>query len=92
MILCAAISFKHNEKAYVIPCIRHHYGFALMHQLGFELREIRSVTQGFLTSDNVFLNRREAYIHAKNWKQISPTVIADHDAKGLKELFSEDLY
>lgn len=82
-IICSAIlmpdgyvirGHRHND------CLRTASGILRYKEKGEE-----RILQGFVTSNNVFVNRASAMIIAKNAGQV------DEKHKG-KELFSEDLY
>lgn len=96
MILCAAVKF-HIERAneeVVIPCWRHGESFKIMKSLGFKPGEYKDIEQGFITTNNMYLNREDAWNHAVNCGQINKTTIwykSDHEREPY-ELFSEDLY
>lgn len=95
-IICAAIHFddgkEHNyqpsgiKTGYVVCGRRHHNCFitvSLIRNEDFKKSEYGKVTQGFLTSDNLFVERKRAGIIAYNSGQIT---------KETDCLFSEDLY
>lgn len=99
MILCAAIKFhiEKTDKDVVLPCWRHAEAYKILEALGFGAKDgYREIAQGFITTENEFLDRSEAYIHAVRWGQLSQTTLwykEDHDSGFYKiELFSEDLY
>ena len=92
-ILCAAIWFKDGEKynhqpknietGFVIAGRRHHNCVLTLDILGKRSSEIKAHEQGFITSDDMFVDRKEAakiaYTIGQTKKLESP-------------LFSEDLY
>jgi hypothetical protein len=91
-VVCSAIHYEDNckhvhqpkniETGFVICGQRHHNCFMTVHILNQKLPNYKQ-TQGFLTSDNRFLDRKEAGELAYSCGQIkSPT----------KMLFSEDIY
>lgn len=92
MLICAAVKF-HIEKTdqnVIIPCLRHHYAYEIIRDLGFNPRDGYTVIEeGFIDNKNNFLNRKEAYVHAIECGQLSATV--RHNIKD-NTLYSEDLY
>lgn len=96
MILCAAIKF-HIEKTgndVVVPCWRHAEAYKIMKSLGFQPKDgYKEVAQGFITTDNEFLDRKEAYEYAIKCGQISQTARwYKEDHEEIAELYSEDIY
>lgn len=93
-VICAAIWFKDGKKykhqprnvdSGFVVCGRRHHNCFLTVCLDGDFSKLKGVdhVQGFLTSDDMFLNREEAGALAFNVSQIEkPTVC----------LFSEDLY
>lgn len=80
------VAIWRNDTIYALPKPnRHHHVFILMDEGPF-IQEI----QGFLDDQDNFLDRREAYIHAKNSGQIArdPNPL-NYQGNGL---FSEDLW
>lgn len=69
-ILCAAVHFndgdkyehqpKNIEEGIVVTGRRHHNCFATAFGLGYERPEHHKVTQGFITSEDRFVDRDEA--------------------------------
>lgn len=96
MIICAAIKVKFDTgNDVIVPCIRHGFGFQELKDLGmYSFPDMVHFTleQGFVTSDNKFLDRKEAFIHAKENHQLSQTVLCHKEDNKEDELFSEDLY
>lgn len=91
-IICSAIHIQDTQKhkhqpkniasGFVVCGLRHHnciYTYSLMQETQYEPLE------GFLTSDNHFVTRKEAYIIAKHANQI----ITQNTNE---TLFSEDLW
>lgn len=92
MILCAAIKFHidKTDKDVVIPCCRHGDAYKILKDLGFEAKEgYKEIEQGFITTSNTFLNRKEAYRLAILYGQISPISMFNINSE---ELYSEDIY
>ena len=81
MIICAAIKIQSNPNNIVICGYRHQDCYALFHQLNPSLsrscRRFDAIEEGFLTTDNKFLNRTEAFNEAKNCGQI-PTSLYEY--------------
>lgn len=98
MILCAAIKIHidKTDKDVIIPCWRHGKAYTMLRDLGFDAKDgYKEIEQGFITTENMFLNREEAYQHAVMCGQISQTAKwykEDHDNSYKIELFSEDIY
>ena len=93
MILCAALKL-HNDKYesdLVIPCWRHAVGYEILADVEFDYHSF-DITEGFITTSNIFLDRTEAYQHARECGQIPYQLVIDKAKKQEKELFSEDLY
>ena len=80
-ILCAALNFN----GLIIPGFRHDDCYEVLRKLGVKYI---NEEQGFLTSCNRFVCRREAWIIAKENNQISPEILK----QDYLELISEDLY
>jgi hypothetical protein len=99
-ILCAAIwlkdanypihTCKNTQKHGAVLCgYRHNHIIGQINALlGKRMAEVGGYEHGFLTSENRFLNREQAYSLADTAGQIIP----DRDDKGKWELYSEDLY
>lgn len=96
-IICSAIHFldgekhvhqpKNIESGFVVTGRRHHNCFATISILANKnLKNIQSI-QGFLTSEDRFLNREESLVLAKEAGQIKDL----NNIRG-NGLFSEDLY
>lgn len=96
MIICAAIKVKFDTgKDVIVPCIRHGFGFQELRDLGLYSLPFAvnfTLEEGFVTSDHKFLDRKEAFIHAKENHQLPPTVLWHKEDNKEDELFSEDLY
>lgn len=79
-IICAAVhypvGFKQKdqpvniEKGYVIAGRRHSNCYQVLEMLGINIGSCDRSNEGFLTSDNRFLNRAEAAILAKERGQL----------------------
>lgn len=83
------VAIWRNTTIYVLPKPnRHHNIFQIMDD--FDKHHFQLEIQGFLDDQDNFLDRREAYIHAKNSGQIA----RPNDPKIYQgnELFSEDLW
>lgn len=91
-ILCAAIHIndgkkyqhqpKNIESGYVMCGRRHHNILSILFELGISYNK-KDVVQGFITSDDMFLNREESAMVAFN---------AGQTATCTKSLISEHLY
>lgn len=96
MILCAAIKFHidKTDKNVVIPCWRHGEAYKILRDLGFGAKDgYKEIEQGFITTENEFLNRREAYVHVVRCGQLNQTTLWYKEDHGDGyELYSEDIY
>lgn len=95
MILCAALKIKDKSFPFneiIIPCIRHGLGYSMLNTLVDNRYGMNDCVEGFVTTDNVFLNRKDAYIHAEKCGQLCLTAIMNKQNNGEDELYSEDLY
>lgn len=102
MILCAALKILIRDKDgdidnyIVIPCHRHHEGFAILTKLNMKLYdEARSngdIVQGFISTDNNFYNREEALKEFLSCGQASAEDRQRIKVRGYTKLYSEDLY
>ena len=89
MIICAALKIKGSDT--VIGCCRHGDGYSTLHDIKPELG-CNDVIEGFITNTGEFLDRIDAYDHAKKCCQVSMTTWEYKHEKGEIELYSEDLY
>ena len=86
----SAVSGKPTSKCYTIPCHRHGDAFAIIAQfLDPDEIDKTKTEQGFLTHDGTFLDRTQAYFHAKESGQIASDYRLD---KVEPQLYSEDLW
>lgn len=86
MIVCAAI--KDSRNGNVIGGVRHNYILNTIKDLNIQIPKENRI-QGFLTDDNRFVDRYEAYTIALSCGQLSSTT---RNSKHNNELFSEDIY
>lgn len=95
MLICAAllIQVEGLDHTTILPCRRHGDGFEILKDLGYAPKtKYRIVEQGFIDHDGKFLDRHEAWEHAKMCGQLSQsTEWYKADNKDC-ELYSEDLY
>ena len=101
MIICAAIKLFDigvNRQDVIIAGMRHSDCYETAFQLspietGLARDEDR-IIEGFITDSpyTKFLDKTDAYLHARIVRQLSPRVVALKEEKGEKELYSEDLY
>jgi hypothetical protein len=92
-ILCAAIWVNDGEKyihqpnnietGMVFCGRRHHNCFVILNKAMPEWKEAENVVQGFITSEDRFVDREEAARVAHSAQQIK---------NAMERLFSEDLY
>ena len=96
MIQASAIKFHINAtNSDVILCgLRHSDIFEQLMYLGFKPNDgYKVITQGFITDKGEFLNRVEAFIHARKCRQITFATLQSRTLRdGDAELFSEDLW
>jgi len=92
-IICAAIWYQDgnvyphqpfNIKSGIVFCGRRHHNCFIPASIAFPQRDKEKIEQGFLTSKDRYVNRREAAVIARNAGQIS-------DETNIC-LFSEDIY
>lgn len=95
MIICAAIKFQiiKTGREVILCGLRHGDIFSQMADMGLRPHsDYIEICQGFIDNKNNFLDRYEAFEHARNVGQISMTTyqskIEHHELK----LYSEDLY
>lgn len=91
MIVCAALKVQVEglDHTTIIPCIRHCNGFKILEDLGYAPKtKYKVLEQGFLTQDNIFMDRREAWNYVCDIGQLPATLLR----YGSGELYSEDLY
>jgi hypothetical protein len=91
LIICAALKVQVEglDHPTHISCIRHGQGFRILEDLGYAPKtKYKVLEQGFLTQDNVFLDRREALEYALEIGQL-PATLRRYCSD---ELYSEDLY
>jgi hypothetical protein len=95
-ILCAAVHYEDKiiyrdqpqgiHTGFVVAGYRHHNCMETVRALLERFYNKRNILQGFLTSRNRFINRKEAFeIHIGQHPDLKP--MSDE-----RELFSEDLY
>lgn len=91
MIICSAIRLGH-----MVICGLHHSDcYETLHELNPELSLAASrqgVEEGFITHNNEFLNRTQAYTHARLCGQLSETIQEQKRIERFLQLYSEDLY
>lgn len=95
MILAAAIKFEIEKtgKTVVLCGARHGDIFRQLKGLGFLPRVgYIEIEQGFIDHQNNFLNRKEAYEHAKKCGQICEKIIYEREDSGNHDILSEDLW
>ena len=97
MILAAAIKYYiEDTKEEVVLCgCRHGDIFRQLKGLGFEARKgYKEIEQGFINHKGEFLDRKEAFIHAKEYGQIAEITLEYKEKHSIlpNELISEDLW
>ena len=91
MIICAALRLTNSKEDIVIPCHRHYNGYQILHDLCIDYHKY-DIIEGFITHDNTFLNRKDAFIHWNMCGQSSAEMRQMKCQREEDELFSEDLY
>ena len=94
MIISSAIKIKlkNSDEKVIIHCHRHHYGYFMLKQLGFQPEDYERVSSGFIDHKGTYMTREQAYQHALDCGQISAVVRELKEKNKSKELFSEDLW
>ena len=97
MILAAAIKYKIEStgKEVVLCGARHGDIFVQIEGLGFDPHNgYEELEQGFIDHNNNFLNRKEAFEHAKACGQLANKIVyeREHGGCGGLNLISEDLW
>ena len=108
MIICPALKLEAFDeyRETLVPCHRHHNGYAILYHLMGNRRYKGHVLEGFMNHRGEFLTREEAYKEAKDCGQISLSlwdykwgrneIKVDPDSDDISEregvLYSEDLY
>lgn len=95
MIICACIKIVpvENPKDVMYVCgVRHGDCYSTMEHMNLPRKGDRIQTEGFMTHKNEFLDRFDAYIHAAECGQLTPTVRTYKAELGEEELYSEDLW
>jgi hypothetical protein len=94
MIICAAIKLTMNNVAgteQIICGLRHGDCLKTIAQLNSNWKNSSKI-QGFITHTGEFLDRKEAFKHAKGVGQCNATQRYYWEDHGQEELYSEDLY
>lgn len=89
MITKAAVKIMdlRQNKEIIIPCHRHCDAFQILYTLGYKKQvDYRTIAEGFLDENDVFLDRYNAWLEAVRSKQL---MVIDNSCK---ELYSEDLW
>ena len=95
VLLCAALKLANlndEDDFIVISCWRHGYGFETVRMLKDEYTSGRKIVEGFITTDNKFLDRTDALSYAYECGQISQAGRWYKQDNKEIELYSEDLY
>jgi hypothetical protein len=94
MIICAAIKLNMNNIAaseLIVHGRRHGDCWNTIHNLNDNWKHATK-TEGFVTHTGEFLDRWEAFEHARVCGQVSQTTKWKQEDEGITELYSEDLY
>jgi hypothetical protein len=95
MLVCAAllVQVEGLDHTTILPCLRHGDGFAILKDLGYAPKtKYKVVEQGFMDHKGEFLDRVEAWKHAKACGQLSQSTQWYKEDNRDCELYSEDLY
>lgn len=95
MIICAALLVQVEGLPYttILPCLRHGDGYKILKDLGYAPKtNYKILEDGFIDHKGKFLNRKEAFEHAKEIGQCSATQRWYWQDHNQYELYSEDLY
>lgn len=95
MIICAAIRFHilATGRDVTLCGLRHGDCFSQLADLGFNPRDgYLELEQGFVTHTGEFLDRFDAFIHAKECGQMSATTREEKRVRNESQLYSEDLW
>lgn len=85
VVICSAVK---TTCGLIIRCHRHHDGLAAIHARGLRADEASDDSQGFITSENRYVNRKQGFR-----LQIAASVpSAAPGGYRFPNLFSEDLY
>lgn len=95
MLICAAllVQVEGLDHTTILPCRRHGDGFGILKDLGYAPKtKYKVIEQGFIDHKGNFLNRQDAWKHARECGQLSQsTEWYKSDGRDC-ELYSEDLY
>ena len=90
MIICAALLLENEKKEPVIlPCWRHGIGYQILHDLKVSAKVL---AEGFINHNGQFLDRYDAFAHAKECGQLPQSTRWYKEDNREVELYSEDLY
>ena len=95
MLICAALLIQVDGLSHktILPCRRHGDGFEILHDLGcYGNSGYKVINQGFIDHDGNFLDRHDAWNHAKICGQLSQSTSWYKEDNRDCELYSEDLY
>lgn len=95
MIICAAllVQFESLKTPTIIHCRRHGDGYETIRDLCYiSNTRYSSIKEGFVDHNNNFLDRYDAFCHAKECGQLSQTTLWHKEDNRESELYSEDLY
>ena len=89
MIIAAACKMLINNNEVVLCGVRHGDIYNQLKQMGFKPNDFEELEQGFVTHEDIFLNRKEALTHAINCGQLCTKLLHENT---FGELISEDLW
>lgn len=89
MIIAAACKILINDSEVVLCGVRHGDIYRQLQLMGFRPNDFKELEQGFVTHEDIFLNRKEALSHAIDCGQICSKLLHDN---AFGELISEDLW
>lgn len=94
MIVSAALLLtnkNNNAHSIILPCVRHGNGYSILKFLDIDYHDY-DIVEGFVTNENKFLDREEAFELLRITKSISATICEYKLQHNESELYSEDLY
>ena len=89
MIIAAACKIRINDNEVILCGVSHGDIYVQLKQMGFKPDDFEELEQGFVTHEDIFLNRKEALTHAIDCGQICSKLIHDN---AFGELISEELW
>ena len=91
MIICSAIKLEKEDGSLIICGHRHSNCFNIFANMTTDWHKAKKI-QGFINHKGEFLDRKEAFEHAKECGQCNATQRWYWEDHNQDELYSEDLY